>query len=293
MKKYYFYFILIIFLFSLSCKSNKGEEKNLTSQINTIVENDSLEIPMMSYSQKVNAQKSTTYTKYNLPIPIEIFKIIENSSDNFQLLNSVKNSTKYEETSIKSLNLGIYSTDLAYTVKFKNNEYFTNYFDVISKFSEELEISEAISTEIINRINFNKENPDSLKIIANDMYWEICKNLEASKQINIMPFVVVGGWLESVYILTQTNYDEKTLEEVKKEIILQDESLKNISKYLYEVMTESDAYYLNRDIQKLIFNLEELQEVYDKIIPTNEGTISKEQFNKIKVKIEEIRNKYI
>ncbi len=292
MKKFYWFFLVILFL--SACTTKNTEQTQNQETVNYAIKTESTDtksLMMGAAPGATDGYKSLTYTKYNLPLPIDIYTIIENQTSNFMLLNSSKNILKYEETYMKSFNLGIYTADLAYTVKFHSSDYFSEYFDIVNKLAKDLEIN-AITTEMINKISFNRDNPDSLKIIAEDMYWSICKQMEGNKQINVMPFVVVGGWIESLYILSQTQFVPEIQKIVYYEVLSQEETLKNITQYLYDVMTQSDAYILNRNIQKIIKQLDELKVIYDNIIPDQQGEITNEQYTKIKLKIEEIRNKY-
>lgn len=288
MRKYNLIFLILLCLFVFSCKNEStNEKKDIEIEYNTSLKKKE------DITERIKNAKSNTYTKYNLPLPNEIFLVLDENESNFDLLNPSKNYKKYEETISKSLNLGVFSADMAYSVKYHNSQYFTEYFDVVQNLLSDLEIGIEFDYQLINRISFNKDNSDSIKIIADDLYWQICNNLEKNKKINILPFVIVGGWIEGVYVLTNSSEFELLTDEQTKEIIVQKVALKSLIEYLYEIMTESNAYYLNLDIKKIIENFEDLLSIYKKIDENNSVLITVKQFELLKNKVAEIRNSFI
>jgi len=286
-KLLYSFFVFLFFVL-FSCK-NKSEKEIITSSYSDI---NKLNINLSKNIQKLDVSKSATYVKYNLTLPIEIFNVLDESSNDFEILNSTKNINKYEETIFKSFNLGVYSADLAYSVQFNSSQYFTNYFDAVKQLSSDLDISQVFTYLLINRISFNRDNSDSLKIIADEIYNKTCNILEESERINILPFIIAGAWVESMYILTQTAENEKT-EDLFVEILNQRKSVDYIINYMNDIMAEGTEFKQNKNIFELIKSFEEIKNIYDLSDSDSSETITNEQFTELKNKIEQIRKLYI
>ncbi|MBN1252066.1 MAG: hypothetical protein JXA16_08010, partial [Bacteroidales bacterium] len=259
-KKYFllkqFIFVLSISLLLISCSNSNNKEKQQNDN-NQQIDRDKSE----------NTVKSNVYTSYNLPLPIEIYKFLKNNNIEFnlQLLNSKdKQANTFTDIS-KAINLGFYSSDLAYCTIFDQSQESVDYFSISIELAHELDITEGYDEKVLDRTYDNIENNDSLSNIAEEAYWKTCNYLEKNKKINILPFIIVGSWLESMHILTESSKNITDKKLIYAEIYNQKESLKNLIFYLFEVMNDSNAFIVNDDIQAVIKSLKLIQAEFEKI----------------------------
>jgi len=111
-------------------------------------------------------------TTFSLPSPYQMAYLVKslNLDYNKDFLNPTKNASKYTNNFKKALNLGVYGADLGYLNIYEQTPDAINYFSVIKKLSEDLDLLAAFNAETINRIESNMGNKDSLMYILSNTY---------------------------------------------------------------------------------------------------------------------------
>lgn len=238
--------------------------------------------------QKKSELKNIIYTKYNIPLPVELFKYMvrEDIPFNLDFLNELNLVSKYTSETKQALALGLYSADVAYCSVYGKQQEVLDYFNCASSLAAKLDIEEGFSYKNIERLESNINSADSLSSIASECYWNACDYLDMNGKNNILPFIVYSGWVESQYLVMVSN----NLPETRKKILEQKEGLLNLINYLYEVMIESTAFYYNYDIKMLILKLNNLKDVYEKI---SGSEIESEIYKDIVGKITAMRNEIV
>lgn len=234
------------------------------------------------------------YTRYKLPLPVELYRFLKTEESLFdkELMNRPDNMSSYNTNAVQAMNLGIYAADLAYCTVFEQNQLSLIYFDVTQKMAEALHVGKGYDRQLIERVNNNLNNSDSLYQIATRSYWNACNSLEAEGQINILPFVVTGGWIESMYLATHSQDFGSPNEDIMKKIAMQQTALNNLMQYLYEVMMDSNTFLVNEEVQELGFKFRPLRDIYDKLGEKPEENITEAEFKAIAHEIRLIRNAY-
>lgn len=228
------------------------------------------------------------YTKYGIPLPVDLFKylIAEDIPYNNDLLIPLENMDKYTKDIKQAMNLGVYSADIAYCSMYKRHQEVLDYFNCSFKLADKLDISEGFNFRYVERMENNVNCADSLSNIAAEYYWKVCNYLNEQDKKNILPFVIYGGWVESQYLTIASNDQKAT----REQILNQKEGLVNLISYLYEVMIESTAFYYNYDIKAIIYKLNNLKKVYDKVTGKE---IDVQFYNDISKKIKTMRSELI
>ncbi len=251
--------------------NNEGNQTNTTTTVNTDT-----------------VQETKTKQIFNLPSPIELYTFLYENNIKFQtdLLNSIKNIDKYITTTEKAINLGTYSSDVAYCTVYNKGNKTMDYFVAAKKLADELGLTEGFDEKTMERINKNLENSDSLYNISIDSYTMAQNYLRAQGQEDLLPLLVFGGWIESVYIAVNS-YNETSFnanDPIVFQIIDQGYLLENLIDY-YKSLSNK-----NEDIKKILTQLEDLHSIYVSMQDNVEVDITKEQFDNIKSKIQTIRN---
>lgn len=266
-----------LFIFALITLSIQCSDDNNT--------NTSKDIPI---DTNYSLQKNQVYLQYNLPLPIELFEFIRNKGA-FKptVLTSIISGNGYLFDTQKAILLGIYTADLAYCSVLENGQSTNNYTAIASSISSELFMENAYGSQFVHKLEQNIDNADSLIIITTNAYYETCNYLEQSGVINVLPFVIYGGWIESLYIICNSVSNKITEDIIKQEILSVQPDIDKIITYLYDVQIETSAYKYNDELKVFIKDLEELNRLFE-AYKLNQTT---ENYNFIEQKISTMRKK--
>lgn len=245
---------------------------------------------------------------YQIPSPDEMFGFIKESGlkYNQEALNSIDNVSSYSDPKSQALNFGIYSADLAYTAAFEEYQESIKYFGSIQKLADQIGLSSAFDKSLIERIQSNLDNADSLVAITNTSYFSVIDYLDQNEQGAKLGMIASAGWLETVYVVANTvdfNNDKMAVDRLADQKL----TLENLLLYL-------DKHSDNADVAEVLTWFTDLATTFEKLgekesgsgisLKKKEGgkmvlgggstiTISEEQFNAVKNKINEIRNKIV
>ncbi len=233
-------------------------------------------------------QQKVTYTKYDIPLPVELFKYLIDESIPFNpdILNNPDKGGQYTKETEQAAALGLYSADLAYCAVYNKQQAVMDFFNCSQAIADNLNVSAGFDRTYIDRFENNIECADSLSSIASNSYWTACNFLDENGKNNILPFVIYSSWVESLYLTIKSN----DLNDTKAQIINQKQGLLNLISYLYEVMIESSAFYYNMDIKLMIWKLNNLKTIYEKIIDKD---IDPQLYSDICSKIVTMRNEIV
>lgn len=277
--------IIIIFLLPLAFYSCNNNSSN--NELND--DSDSTgNVGFQDHAQKVKK------IFYNIPSPIEMSSLMQRAGAEYDpsILNRIESFEKYNTNSKMALNLGVYGANLSYTRMFDQIQESVNYLSVIRKLSEGLGIPQQPGTFAVSRIEQNIENRDSLLYIITDIYASADIYLKESNRGSTAALIILGGWVEALYIATNiVNYEDPS-KEIMERIAEQKYSLTNLIELL--------KVYENDEIIALYMPLlEKLNATFDKIeIITTKAEIITDSVkkvtsisnqNKINVAIENIK----
>lgn len=242
------YIILFIGLTLFSCK-------NVTEKKATEARNSVREIDTSTVLLKFNN------TIFTLPSPYQATYSVKKSNIEFKksVLNLPDNVSNYSTNFQQSLNIGIYGTDLGYLNIYDQIPDVISYFTVIKKLSFDLGIQSALQTEIIDKIEKNIDNQDSLLYYITGTFKQFDSYLKSNNRREIGALIVAGGWIESLYILSQSAIGSKN-----RQIINRLGEQKHPLDNLIEIL--SPYYYKSKEFSDLIDSLVDLAYEFDGII---------------------------
>jgi len=267
------YFLAVILISSLWACSGSQTEGELID--------DNLEV------DKSISENDKEYQKkfFQLPSPVELFMFMweDKAPFNTQLLSSISNADKYVGNKKKAKNLGVFSADIAYCSVYDKNQETIKLFSATKKLAEDLGLTEGFDPVILDRIDKNIDNSDSLYQITSDSYSKSLVFLQSQNQTQILPYILYGGWLESLYISTQTIKKYNPESEIAIRITDQGLLLENLIEF-FQYLEKNDS-----EVSSEISELQSLQVLYDKALDAEDGLISKALFSEIKTKVKELR----
>ncbi len=197
---------------------------------------------------------------YNIPSPLEISSMLKKAGVNYNpdFLNSFKKVNDYTTVEEMSTNLGVYGADLSYNRLYDQIQESVNFFSAIKKLSDDLGIPQDQGGSAAERLESNLENRDSLLNIISQTYSNADQYLKQNDKGNIASLIIMGGWVEALYIGTQIASlpgDNKVL---LNSIAEQKFSLDN----LIGLLTN---YKDDEIVSKYIPKLKQLQSAFDKV----------------------------
>lgn len=196
---------------------------------------------------------------YPLPTAFEVTKLLIDAGAGYilDLSNDVQNVNTYISLKSKALNLGIYGADLSYAATYNQTQETMQYLEVSSKLVDELQISTAFNQRLVERVENNIDNVDSLIIIISDSFYETYEYLQLNEQDVLSLLVLAGSWIEAMYISTQVtivSMDNKQIVE-----IISDQ--RNSLATLLETLEPSKDEEMIRDIYA---GLSDIKALFDK-----------------------------
>jgi len=298
-------FIRILLAFSsslllLSGCGNSGEDEKSEQAIEK-----SLDVEVDNNANKLIKFNNVVFS---VPSPYQFAFFVKDMgiSYNKEFLNPTKNASSYSTTFKKALNMGIYGTDLAYLNIYEQTPDAISYFSVLKMLSNEVGLSSAFDQSTVQRIEKNMGNKDSLLYILSNTYREADSYLKDNDRNAVAVLILAGGWLESIYVLTEvakTKPDPKIFQKIAE----QKHPLDNLIKILSPYYNQSQEYIEMTDLLiELAYEFDGVDYKYEFKQPTHdpknkltivnsisELTISKEQLKNITQKVSSLRNSII
>ena len=245
---------------------------------------------------------------YSVPTPNELFAVIRETGVLYDgtILNSPENIEKYASKKIQALNFGVYFTDLAFASSFSENASILSYFGTIKVLSDDLGISNALDAAIYEKVEANLENDDadSLLFLSNDTYFQAYSYLEENERGSTLALIVLGGWIESLYIMTNLGEYEEGSNLIAR-IGEQKLTVGNLMGFMMKYQDDSNVAEVMEelaDIEQLFWSFEEKEG--DDVTTAQEGDVyvlsggstimvSAEQYEELKELVAELRKEII
>ncbi len=246
---------------------------------------------------------------FSIPSPFQVAMLVKDLKVPFnkELLNPVQNQSNYSTTFQQALNLGVYGADLSYLNIYEQLPDAAGYFAVIKVISKELGILSTLDEKTLKRIEDNNNNKDSLLYILSTVYRDADAYLFNNNRNEVGLLILAGGWVESLYIMTQTLKQENN-QEIINRIGDQKHPLNNLIElnrpYYGKLSEEFDAFLEELVDLATIFDGVVIEYSYEKptvdeknkltIVNSKSKTIITEyQLQKITEMIEKIRTKIV
>ncbi len=290
--------ILLIFAAGIIFNGCNHQQQNKSDEVaDDLIDDNVLE--------SVNEAKKIFYA---LPSPLETAMLIKTSgaSYNEELLNSIDNADNYTTNKQMALNLGIYITDLSFASLFDQTQTTINYMSTAKKLADRLGILDAIDNHTIKTLEENINNREVIMDIISETFMSSSSFLLENDRPAISSLMLIGGWVEGLYIATQlvnmTSFEDNRLVE---RIVDQ--------KLAYEIVIKlMEENKENTNVASIIDDLYALELIFDKIEITSsetqvvegsdnvavikansESKITREVFDELHAKVSEIRTKFI
>ncbi len=195
-----------------------------------------------------------------IPSPLEMSALIKESGAryNSNYLNEPENYSKYDSGYKRSLNLGIYATDLGYSNLYEESQQSIFYVGAIKELTDELRIGQYFNFEMIENLA-EKRDLDSLLLLSTQNFNDINDHFKEQQRPHLSALMLVGGWMEALHIAcgveNQTAGNIALIEKIgEQKIVLS--KIKELLSYFIE---------FDKDINNLFSQFLELEEIYNNV----------------------------
>ncbi len=243
----------------------------------------------------------------SIPSPIQTALLINKIGANYskEMLNPANKTANYSTSFQKALNLGVYGADLGYVTIYDQTQESIAYLNATKKMADDLHVAGAFSESTMSRFQNNMGNKDSLLSLVSVAYRESDSYLKNNEQNNISGLILTGGWIETMYFVTNV-VKQKDNDEIKRRIGEQKSTVTSIIKLLTPYAGDAAYADLIAKIKELetAFAGIEFKYTYQKpitdpekkmttITSTSEVKISAEQIKAISEKVESLRKQIV
>jgi hypothetical protein len=237
--------LFIILIACYSCKDASKEQENTMS----------IEISEKLDSTPVEPRAIF----YHMLLPVEMAHLFDQVGANYhpELLNPSDNLSRYESQVEVALNLGVYGADLSYVKMFQRADYSVKYLTAIKAMSTELEIPEEYYNDLLENLETYVSNKDSLAKVSVTLFKTVDEYLRSTGKGSSAALIMMGGWVESLYIATQIySADQQNIKLLEK-IAEQKYSLNSLISLM-------NNYHNEQELTEYLLMLRNLRRSYDK-----------------------------
>jgi hypothetical protein len=296
-------FLLGLSLVNNSCKSGAKQDKE-TGLESFLTEEDIFD--------DIDKAKKIFYS---LPSPLETAMLLKSAGISYseQVLNDLGSVDKYSTNKSKAINLGIYTTDLSFASLFDQPQTSLKYMDATKKLANEMGISDAVDEETMNRLKQNLNNRDIVMDVISETFLNTSAYLKENDQQAVAAMVLVGGWVEGLYIGTTMIGNNPVEGNKLVERIAEQKLSFSIVERMLQDNRKNQKGEENRDIIEMINELHALKMAFDKIevktssVKVEEGDaasgsmlksqtkikVTPEAFKELQATVQSLRNNFV
>lgn len=202
----------------------------------------------------------------SIPSPIEMALIVKSSGAPFSksILNDPSNSKEYSTNSKRAINLGVYGADLGYANLYKQNTASLEYIRAVKSLADELKIGQFFDLGTLQKLSENKDDAVELINVTQSSFNDINNYLQEQERANISVAILIGGWIEALYLSTEIAGKK---EEINKELL---DGIGYQKIILQDLILLLDAFQGNKEFEYIEGELRNIQEAYENVSITYE-----------------------
>src|SRR5690606_13050625 len=235
--------------------------------------------------EKTTVEEKVREFVYPLPTAFEVTEMLNRIGAAYilTLSNPVSNVERYLTEKSKALNLGIYSADLSYASTYNQKQSVIDYMDVSKKLIDALNISGAISQDVIEQVEANQDNNDELVNIITNTFYDTYEYLNQANRGSVSLLVLAGTWVEGLYIVTH----------ITENVYYNKEMVTIIMKQKASLDTLMELMQVAKDDPAVAETISELLPLYNTYLAVENDAITEAQVLFITKEIYRVRNKMV
>ncbi|HUX57597.1 MAG TPA: hypothetical protein VMV77_11525 [Bacteroidales bacterium] len=236
--------IIILLLVSFSCKPGPVEKDTFKPVFSTYKSD--------STGKLIPEEKNEIF--YGILTPVEVCAIFNRLGVPYDnaILNPISRRDEYLSSSKASINTGIYGVDFGYLKIFGIGQELIDYMVTIREMSNKLGIPDRFLTEPIRQIQGDMADPDTIAIIMNTAFYSMENHLRTEGKESTAGLMIMGGWVEALFIATQLLYDPDNPDpEVVQKIAEQKYTLTSLFSFLKNYYDDPVVVYYTKKLKFL------------------------------------------
>jgi hypothetical protein len=206
-------FAFMALLLVCSCRHNRPKKVTIKPSFSTYRIDSTERVPETGKKQIL----------YGLLTPTEVTAMFSRLGIpyNDNILNPTSNMNEYTSNSKAALNLGIYGVDFGYIKMFGIGQKMINYILTVRELCNKLGIPEKLLSQPIKKMDDSQADPDTIMAMVNKSYDEIEALLRKEGRESTAGLMLMGGWVEAMYLTTQLLYNPENPDKMVVEKIAQ------------------------------------------------------------------------
>lgn len=222
---------------------------------------------------------------YDIPSSFELTEMLNKNGISYMIgaTNLPDNIDHYFTSKSKAINMGIYGTDLSYAATYQMTQETMLYLKAVNQLGGDLGISSIYNEDMLNRIQDNINNKDTLVEVISTTLLDTYDFLNKNDKSELSIFMVAGGVVEGLYLAANSSSVAVNGAELNKIIYSQKNALKKLIELLDHNKDNQDVAAIEEDLQPIlrIFN------------SAQNDTFTGEEVIALAGEVEKVRNKMI
>jgi hypothetical protein len=138
----------------------------------------------------------------SLPDRKLVMKLIDENRIEYNpdLLNNPKAVNKYATEFAKSINLGIYGSDLSISSSFDQTQESMVFLKCVNVLAQSIGVSSAFDQRLFERVEANSNNKDSVVEIVTEAFRKVDEILKYNNRPATSAVILSGCWIEGLYV---------------------------------------------------------------------------------------------
>jgi hypothetical protein len=197
-------------------------------------------------------EKKETY--YGVLTPVEVCVIFNRLGIPYSktTLNPTSNKSLYLSSSKLSINTGIYGVDFGYLKMFGLGQDVIDYMITIRELSNKLGIPDEMILDPVKKVQKGMSDADSVTALMKSAYYDIENHLRQSGRESTAGLMIMGGWIEAMYIATQLVYNPANPDpEVVQKIAEQKYTLTSLLSFMKNYYDDPIVVYYTKKLKYL------------------------------------------
>jgi hypothetical protein len=244
MKRQLYLPALLIIMFAVSCKEKPKEKEKFVPVFSTY----------STDSVQVNKPALKNEIFYGILTPVEMSTMFNRLGITYNnaALNPVSNRDQYLSSSKASINTGVYGVDFGYLKVFGIGQEMIDYMVTIRDMSSKLGIPDSYITGPIKKVENDMADPDTILYLMNEAFTRMEGNLRQAGRESTAGLMIMGGWVEAMFIATQIVYNpDKPDSEVVQKIAQQKYTLTTLLSFLKNYYDDPVVVYYSKKLKFL------------------------------------------
>ena len=277
-------YCLVILIALFGCNSNKNSmpEINESEYENVVLGDDLIRIGMPD---------RLDYLIDKLVLSDEMIGLLAETDKSLfdeNLLNSPENAKYYNTSRTRAVNMGVYGAELNYLIHFSQSQFSMKYVVASKQIADQIGVAMAFDQDAVREYQSNVESNDSLITVIFGVYDNARRMLKNEEQFMLSSLVIVGSWVENMYITT-TLFKRIQSTSLKSKIVTkileQKDYLSQIVEAV-ELLDEGDNVF----VTELLQSLNAINKVYSDF---GDRLLSEKDVHDLEIEIEKVRTQII